>query len=146
VVVKATFYGVIFTAVELTLYCFVFAFHSLVTQKFSVMESLVVGGYAAIWRVIYLQVFLQVACLASLRFYERHESAALTLMASLVTFCVSALFYCYGDIRAVAKLFTLSGDVRILSEGIVVILTISVTWILIVKAIPASLRASIVGP
>lgn len=134
---KSLFYGAAFTAVELALYSLVFAALSIVIHGFSVADALVDGGYASLWRLWYLQVVLQVALLAALRFYETHENALLTVTASVVPLCVCTWAF-IGRINALPKLFMVAAGP--LSEGIVLILTVSLTWALFIKVFPRLFR------
>ena len=123
---KSMLYAALFTLIDLTLYFLVYVLHAVAARPLSLGGALLVGGYAVAWRVIYFQAVLQVSLLAALRYYDKHGSATLTVLAAVVAFVIPALFY-FGGTVAAAKLFT--ADAKSLGEGLTLLFSVLMTWI-----------------
>jgi hypothetical protein len=112
-------------ALDVLMFFVLFFVHSLVFKGFPVMESAAKGGYEVFWRLISLQVFIQIILLVILAHFSLHKGLPYLLLATALSL-VLAISIVYSPSH-LPKLLTLPSKEE-LGESFALILSIALAW------------------
>ena len=112
-------------AVVLSIFFVLFFVHSLVLKDFPLLDSAAKGGYAVFWRIISLQVFVQIALFVVLAHFSLHKGLPYLLVGTVLSL-VLATSMVYSP-ALLPKLLTLPSKEE-LGEGFALILSIVLAW------------------
>jgi hypothetical protein len=115
-------------ALELVVFFLVYFFHSLIFKDFPITESLAKGAYAIFWRVISLQIFIQIILMFSLALFKRYKELFFLLIAVTGSLIIS-ISIVYSP-TLIPKLLSLPNKEEI-GEGAAIILSIIIAWFFI---------------
>jgi hypothetical protein len=122
----AMLYGVGVTFIDLGLYLAFFVVHALILRGFGVSAALVAGAYAVGWRFLCFQAPMQILFLGILRCFSRHRNPIMVVASGLLALVLSGLLY-FADPTSIIGFFTMS-NVRHLAEGLVLPVTLAMSW------------------
>ncbi|XOV78016.1 MAG: hypothetical protein ACFHVJ_13820 [Aestuariibacter sp.] len=112
-------------ALDVFIFFALFFAHSLLFKGFPIMESAAKGGAEVFWRVISLQIFIQVALLVALAHFSLHRGLPYVLLATVLSL-VLAISIVYSPSH-LSKLLTLPSKDE-LGESFALILSIVLAW------------------
>jgi hypothetical protein len=112
-------------ALDVLIFFVLFFVHSLVLKDFPLLDSAAKGGYAVFWRIISLQVFVQIALFVVLAHFSLHKGLPYLLVGTVLSL-VLATSMVYSP-ALLPKLLTLPSKEE-LGEGFALILSIVLAW------------------
>ena len=138
---RAITYTVAFTLLDLALYFAVVVVQTALVRQIPLSEAVVVGGYAVAWRVLSLQVFVQVILLGVVSFFQREGNIVLTMASAIAAFLLCSTIY-LGSVERTVRLFTISIERRTLNDGLVLVVSLVLTWLVMSRLTPMLSRSA----
>ena len=115
---------------DLFIFFVIYMLHSLIFKDFPIIEAAATGVYALIWRVISLQIIIQVLFMLMLSFFNTHKSLVFLVFMGIIS-VVSAVALSYSSSQIPSLLIFPNKEA--VGEGYAVILSITMTWIIMKK-------------
>lgn len=116
-----------FIAIDILFYVMFYVLHAFIFGGFIFSEALLKGGYELYWRVISLQVVLQILFMfAGLKIGFQRE--LMILLAALLAFAIAS-FISFSDISSLWKLMKLPTK-DVLGEGFAISMSVIITMVI----------------
>jgi len=112
-------------AFDLAIFFVVYLLHSLIFKGFPVFDSIAKGGYAILWRLISLQIIIQIALLFSLSLFKWHKNLLILLLAVIGSLII-AISIVYSP-SLIPRLVTLPNREEI-GEGFALVFSMTMAW------------------
>jgi hypothetical protein len=112
-------------ALDLVIFFVIYLLHSLMFKDFPVLDSIAKGGYATLWRLISLQIIIQIVLMFTLSFFDWHKDL-LKLLLAVIGSLVIAISIVYSP-SLISKLVTLPNGEEI-GEGFALVFSITMAW------------------
>ena len=115
-------------ALELFIFFAIYFSHSFIFKGFPIADSMAKGTYAIFWRVISLQIFIQIGLMLSLPLFKAHKNLLFLLLAVIGSLIIAiSIVYTPSHL---SKLVTLPSREEI-GEGVALIFSITLAWLFI---------------
>ena len=116
------------TALDLATYGLLFTAHAALIKGFSLADSAQVGGIQVFFRVVYLQVPLQIAALAFAFKKIRAPGYTVAILCAVVPMLAVAMVFLDTDLTSLWRVFAQNPLEWDLAEGIVLAVSLTVAW------------------
>ena len=117
-----------FICVEVVVFVALYFFHSLMFKGFGFSEALVKGGYEFLWRVVSLQLIIQLLLFLFAANFELHKNYAVILVLSILAFSIASVFS-FSDVSSIWKLMQIPNE-NDMGEGFVFLISVSFAYML----------------
>ena len=112
-------------AFDLAIFFVIYLLHSLIFKGFPIFDSIAKGGYAILWRLISLQIIIQIVLMFSLSFFKWHKNI-LKLLLAVIGSLIIAISIVYSP-SLIPRLVTLPNR-EVIGEGFALVLSITMAW------------------
>ena len=129
---KSVIFGLVFLGFDFFIYFLVFLLSALILKSFPISESILFGAESVLWRVIYLQALFQLLLVSIVRYFELQNNFLLVLFIMIFAFAASSLIV-FKDVSSFWRFFTFSNQTKEIGEGLVLVISTTVTWLLLFK-------------
>ena len=115
-----------FIVADLLAFFAIYFVHALLIKEFSVSDSLMKATYEILWRLISLQLIIQIFLMFVVAIWGYQKYFVLQLLAAVVAFSVAAVIS-FSDSGAILKLLNplVRSDI---GEGFAIVISVSFAW------------------
>lgn len=117
-----------FMSLEVVVFFVLYVVHALFLKGFGFSDSLVKGGYEFFWRIISLQLFLQLGFLMLAANFDFQKNYLVILCLSLVAYSIASLFS-FSDVSSIWKLMQIPNRDE-MGEGFAIFCSVTIAYLL----------------
>lgn len=121
-------FAIALTAVDVAIYGLLFAAHGFLVNGFTVAGSMQVGGTQILFRLLYLQAFVQVVTLLLAFKYFHAPRYLVGLLCAVVPFLVVALVALDAQATSLWRFFVSNPLAWSLAEGLALLVSFTGAW------------------
>ena len=116
-----------FISLEVVVFFVLYVVHALLLKGFGFSDSLVKGGYEFFWRIISLQVFMQLGFLILAANFDFQKNYLVILCLSLVAYSIASLFS-FSDVSSIWKLMKIPNKDE-MGEGFAICCSVTIAYL-----------------
>ena len=113
-------------AIDLLVFFLIYFFHTTLMKGFPITEAVAKGGYELLWRVISLQLVIQVALLLGLAYFNMHKNLFFVLASGVLSIVIATII-AYSASH-IPKLLTLPNSVEV-GEAFAIVVSLALAWL-----------------
>ncbi|WHI47312.1 hypothetical protein [Microbulbifer sp. VAAF005] len=102
--------------------------HALALKGFGLSDAFVKGGYEFFWRIISLQIFMQLGFLMLAANFEFHKNYVVILFLSLLAYSIACLIS-FSDASSIWKLMQIPNKDE-MGEGFAIFISVTTAYLL----------------
>lgn len=129
---KSAAFGFVFLIIDFVLYFLINVIITVAFKPFGIIDILSVSSLALLSRLIYLQAPAQFLLLGLVRYNGWHDNIIIVLIVCVLAFFLPSLYFLKSSLDFL-KLFTFSYELKIIGEGLILISSVILTWVMLFK-------------
>jgi len=125
---KSTSQIVLLVFVDIVCFFSLYAIFSVALRDFALIDALTQAGYEVVWRMISLQIPIQIGFLLFINLLDRQRNYFEVLLATMLAFSFACLFS-FSDVNSIWKLLSLPTRHN-LGEGFAIFVSVTLAYVI----------------